>query len=104
MTAMTNFAWCADAEEHVDETHPASECPYPVPTCIQKGSVENPCAGNVEYRMPLSGTGKSFPRCDKHWSDRLDVEQRINERYPDSPIPPADFDPTYAGESWNDDY
>lgn len=60
------------------------------------------CKGAVEYRMPLSGTGKSFPRCDKHWSDRLDVQEGINRRYPVHA--PADFDPYYAGESWDEDY
>ena len=62
------------------------------------------CEGEVEYRFPLSGSGKSFPRCDLHWSERLDAQERINERYPDSPFAPADFDPTYAGESWDSDY
>lgn len=62
------------------------------------------CAGEVEYRMPLSGTGRSFPRCDFHWSERLDIQAGIDERYPDSPHAPSDFDPYYAGESWNDDY
>lgn len=62
------------------------------------------CEGPVEYRFPLSGTGKSFPRCDKHWEKRLEVQRGIDERYPDSPIPPPDFDPTYAGESWDGDY
>lgn len=60
------------------------------------------CSGPVEYRMALSGTGRSFPRCDKHWSDRLDEQDRINERYP--VLAPADFDPGYAGEHWDDDY
>ena len=60
------------------------------------------CDGNVEYRMPLSGTGKSFPRCDFHWDQRLDQEQVNRERYPEHA--PADFDPYYAGESWDDDY
>lgn len=69
--------------------------------CIEAGAA---CRGAVEYRMPLSGTGKSFPRCDKHWSDRLDVQESINRRYPDSPFAPSDFDPTYAGERWDDDY
>ncbi|ALF01567.1 hypothetical protein AVU96_gp068 [Mycobacterium phage Snenia] len=27
----------------------------------------------------------------------------IRERYPDTDIPPAWFDPTYAGERWNED-
>jgi hypothetical protein len=61
------------------------------------------CRGPVEYRMPLSSTGRPFPRCEKHWSDRLDRQEEINRRYPDSPIPPADFDPHYAGERWNEE-
>lgn len=59
------------------------------------------CRGTVEYRMALSMTGRSFPRCDKHWQQRLDEQERINERYPDSPFAPAGFDPSYAGESWD---
>lgn len=60
------------------------------------------CKGPVEYRPSLSGTGTAIPRCDKHWEDRLDEQDRINERYPDQQ--PADFDPYYAGERWDDDY
>lgn len=60
------------------------------------------CAGTVEYRMALSGTGRSFPRCDKHWSDRLDLEQGLRERYPEQP--PSDWSPYDAGESWDEDY
>ena len=52
--------------------------------------------------MALSSTGRSFPRCDKHWSDRLDVQDGINSRYPTHA--PSDFDPSYAGESWDEDY
>lgn len=62
------------------------------------------CKGKVEYRMSLSGTGASFPRCDKHWGERLKEQERINERYPDSPLPPAWFDPMDAGEHWDEDY
>lgn len=61
------------------------------------------CEGRVEYRMALSATGKSFPRCDKHWTKRLAEQERINRNYPDSPSPPDWFDPAYAGESWDDD-
>ena len=63
------------------------------------------CRGSIEYRMPLSGTGKSFPRCDGAWSERLDREEETRRRYghPDSATPPPGFDPTYAGESWSDD-
>jgi hypothetical protein len=63
------------------------------------------CSGSVEMRYPLSGTGKSFPRCNAHWEKRLDKQEEINQRYaPFSDVPPADFDPTYAGERWEDDY
>lgn len=62
------------------------------------------CTGRVEYRMALSGTGESYPRCDGHWSDRLDTEERLRQDYPDSPNPPPWFDPANAGETWNDDY
>ena len=59
------------------------------------------CAGPVEYRDALSGTGRRFPRCDKHWAERLKVQEDINQRYPATP--PADFDPLYAGESWDEE-
>ena len=60
------------------------------------------CEGAVEYRMPLSGTGKSFPRCDKHWAERLDLQYKLNERYPATP--PQDWSPLDAGEHWYEDY
>lgn len=61
------------------------------------------CAGHVEYRMALSKTGVSYPRCEAHWGARLDTEDRLRRDYPDSPIAPAWFDPSYAGESWDDE-
>lgn len=60
------------------------------------------CEGEVEYRFALSGTGISYPRCDKHWAERLDRQQEIDQRYPYNE--PADFDPLYAGERWDEDY
>lgn len=62
--------------------------------------IEGPdhCGGEVEYRFPLSATGRSFPRCDHHWSKRLDREEITRRRYPSSQ--PTDFEPSYAGESW----
>jgi len=60
------------------------------------------CKGTIKYRMSLSGTGASFPRCDHHWGIRLDREDEINQRYPYNA--PADFDPAFAGEHWDDDY
>jgi len=63
---------------------------------------EDTCRGPLQYRTALSGTGKSFVRCDKHWGDRLRKQDEINRRYPHHQ--PSDFDPSYAGERWNDDY
>lgn len=62
---------------------------------------EGTCSGPVEYRMALSATGRSFPRCEKHWAERLATQKGIDERYPAHP--PSDFDPAYAGESWDED-
>lgn len=62
------------------------------------------CGGAVEYRMALSASGKSFPRCDRHWQARLVEQERINRDYPDSPIAPSWFDPADAGEHWDEDY
>ena len=60
------------------------------------------CEGAIENRMALSSTGKSFPRCEKHFEARLKTQDEINERYPT--LPPSDFDPAYAGERWDEDY
>lgn len=62
------------------------------------------CRGPVEYRFALSATGRSFPRCGRHWRQRVKVQEGIDRRYPDSPFPPSGFDPAYAGERWDDDY
>ena len=69
--------------------------------CLDKGKPDSPCKGDVEYRMPLSGTGRAFPRCGKHWQERLDVQDGINARY-GGVCPPSDFDPAYAGEQWDE--
>lgn len=70
-------------------------------TCLDQG---NDCRGAIEYRMPLSGTGRAFPRCDHHWDKRLDAQERITRRYPDSPVAPSWFDESAAGERWDEDY
>lgn len=72
--------------------------------CINRSDdPENGCDGKTELRAALSGTGIPYPRCDKHWAARLVLESELRQRYPDSDIPPADFDPAYAGERWNED-
>jgi hypothetical protein len=78
---------------HIEPAPP----PLTFDDCIDGGEHK----GDVKYRYALSGTGKSFPRCDKHWDERLDRQSGYDERYPDSPTPPPGFDPSYAGESWD---
>lgn len=58
------------------------------------------CEGVVDYRMPLPGRGSALPRCEKHWQERFDLEDGVRRRY--QGITPPDFDPTYAGESWEE--
>ena len=68
----------------------------------------NGCAGETFQRAALSGSGMYYPRCDTHYDayvDRLGpVMEDTRRRYPDSATPPDWFDPTYAGESWDEDY
>jgi len=73
-----------------------------LPTCIDNPNDEpGRCEGKVEYRLPLSGTNIPYPRCDGHWTARLAKQEEHNRRYPVQQ--PADFDPLYAGERWNED-
>jgi hypothetical protein len=62
---------------------------------------EGDCDGAVEYRMPLSGTGRSFPRCEAHWEARLEVQRGIDERYPVHA--PSGWSHWDAGEYWGED-
>jgi len=66
--------------------------------CLEAG---DDCGGQVEYRMALSASGRQFPRCDNHWHTRLDEQEKQNEKYPTHA--PSDFDPSYAGERWDED-
>lgn len=70
--------------------------------CLESGREDDPCKGATEYRMALSGTGRSFPRCDHHWDKRLKIQDEINQRYPEHP--PSDWSPLDAGEHWDEDY
>lgn len=60
------------------------------------------CVGPVEYRMPLSATGRSYPRCDGHWDKRLAEQEELRDY--ESDVPPDWFDEADAGERWSDDY
>lgn len=76
-----------------------------MPYCIERPTHDAPadrtCSGRVEYRESLSGTGKPIPRCDRHWRERLKLQEEINDRYPEHP--PADWSPLDAGEHWSEE-
>ena len=63
------------------------------------------CAGPVELRQTMSGSGASFPRCELHYeiyAERMAVViAEISARYPVTP--PADWSPLDAGEAWDEE-
>lgn len=69
--------------------------------------IEGPqgCAGETHERLALSGSGMRFARCDHHYELYVERTQPIiddiNRRYPQQR--PADFDPMYAGERWDEE-
>jgi hypothetical protein len=75
--------------------------------CIEHDDPRD-CVGEVSYYEALSGSGISYHRCEAGYEDYLNrllpQLKDISERYPDSPTPPEWFDPSYAGESWDEDY
>lgn len=60
------------------------------------------CRGEVAFHSLDPGVTKAFPRCEFHWDKRLDQHAENMRRYPVHE--PADFDPMFAGERWDDDY
>jgi hypothetical protein len=67
---------------------------------------QSPCTGETFERYALSGSGMTFPRCDGHYDQYVARTQpkldEINRRYPRQA--PPDFDESYAGERWDEDY
>ena len=80
-----------------EEMHATSDCDLTNCWHNDDPREKENCEGQIE-------THKNKARCkfhaDKYWDD---VNQ-INHDYPDSDIPPSWFDPTLAGERWDDDY
>lgn len=71
------------------------------PRCLEDGP---DCEGKVEYHLnPDREDLKTFPRCAYHQGKRLErAEAHIKDGW-NSDVPPAWFDPTYAGERWEED-
>jgi hypothetical protein len=62
------------------------------------------CRGPVEWHSIDPGRQKAFPRCEAHWDRRLRSRENSMELYADSDVAPSWFDPSIAGERWDDDY
>lgn len=60
------------------------------------------CSGPVEYHFTGSST-KAWPRCDFHQALREAAYENSMERYADSDVAPSWFDPSVAGERWDED-
>jgi len=57
----------------------------------------------VEYHLNHDRDDfKAFPRCEHHQALRLAQAERTRELLSD--VPPAWFDPSYAGERWDEEY
>lgn len=69
-------------------------------TCLNENEL---CQGSVDF-WSVGSSLRSWPRCDYHGMERLKQYENSIEKYADSPIAPSWFDPTAAGERWDDDY
>lgn len=63
---------------------------------------DDPCKGELEDYYSAHGT--HTVRCEHHMTQHFEKIEQINRDYPDSPHAPSWFDPTYAGETWDNDY
>jgi len=65
---------------------------------------EDPCKGPIEFHSVDPGRTQAWPRCEKHWAKRLARRENSMEKYENSDVVPSWFDPTFAGERWEEDY
>jgi hypothetical protein len=79
--------------------HITAEVPFDADECLEYGP---DCSGPVELHW--AGGQRSWPRCTHHGEQRRERYENSLERYADSDVVPDWFDPTYAGERWEDDY
>ena len=69
--------------------------------CMDAGNPRKaPCRGPLEEYYSDMGTRAT--RCTVHTAEHYALMDSINQRYPQHA--PANFDPAYAGERWDDDY
>lgn len=81
------------SEEHYNSVIHASGC-------LEYGA---DCRGKVEFHT-VGSSMKAWPRCEYHAERRLERYEHSIEKYADSVLAPDWFDPSIAGERWDDDY
>jgi hypothetical protein len=71
------------------------------PRCLNENAE---CDGPVEFHT-TGDSLRAWPRCTFHQEKRWAQYDNPNslERYANSDVPPPGFDPSYAGERWEDD-
>jgi hypothetical protein len=70
--------------------------------CLRATHDAENCSGEITRRFTDEGT--PIDECKYHTDKSYQRREELKERYPDSPIAPDWFDPTVAGERWDDDY
>lgn len=75
-----------------------ADVPHDADECLEYGP---DCSGPVDLHW--AGGTRSWPRCTHHADERYKRYENSLERYADSDVVPDWFDPTYAGERWEDD-
>ncbi|WJV49902.1 hypothetical protein [Streptomyces flavofungini] len=71
--------------------------------CLDRGNEGHTCQGAVTGRPSHAGTGTIIWRCQAGHQAAAEHARQVQERYPDSSTPASWFDPTFAGERWNED-
>lgn len=108
-TAKTPHAslMCTECGYYIHDTaaHVADHTPdWELIECIESPGGGEKCGGDKpEYRFGYGLKG-SYVRCGKHFDAYMARAKASRRRYPDSDLAPTDFDPTYAGERWDEDY
>ncbi|WP_087886607.1 hypothetical protein [Streptomyces alboflavus] len=71
--------------------------------CLDRRNEGHACEGAVTGRPSHAGTGTIIWRCKAGHRAADEHARQVRERYPDSTSPPGWFDPSDAGERWNED-
>jgi len=79
-------------------------CNHEMLVCLDRHR-STECSEYVEFRISMSPSGVSYPRCDKHFELAYQRYLETEAKYGmSSSVAPAWFDESDAGERWNDDY